>query len=62
MGKNEIGPEAPEIEITPAMIEAGVRALDCWEPYYEVPADVVAEIYKAMERVKAERPEADPPL
>ncbi len=55
--KNHIGdasekeagaPGSEEIEVTPAMIEAGARVFGGYDPRFESPADVVGEIYTAM--------------
>ena len=45
-----------EIEVTPAMIEAGLKALVYFDPGEDPPetwGESVAEIYKAMLRAKA---------
>jgi len=50
----ETGPE-PEIEITPAMIEAGMRALanyDAANWSNEETAAIIEGIYRAMERAR----------
>jgi hypothetical protein len=45
-----------EIEVTPAMIEAGIRALAHFDPGEDPPetwGESVADIYRAMLRAKA---------
>jgi len=44
MGGNEV----PEIEITPAMIEAGVEAYSTMNLFYWEKEDAVEAIYRAM--------------
>ena len=44
-------PEA-DIEITPAMIEAGLEARASWDSRFEEIEGLVIEIYEAMERAK----------
>jgi hypothetical protein len=43
---------ADETEITPAMIEAGVRELASYEPGWDCGSDVVRDIYMAMEKAR----------
>lgn len=43
-----VTPATDEIEVTPEMIEAGIRAMSCWADYDEMAEDV----YVAMERVR----------
>jgi hypothetical protein len=38
----------PEIEVTPEMIEAGVRAFELWDSA-DLPEHIVWSVYKAME-------------
>jgi hypothetical protein len=40
--------ELNEIEVTPAMIEAGVSELARFNPDYEAEADAVVRIFRAM--------------
>jgi len=40
----------PEIEITPAMLKAGVSAFVAYDARFEGPQEAVAEIYTAMRR------------
>jgi hypothetical protein len=49
---DDIGAGAPadEIEITPAMIEAGVKEFCSYDPDLEQARDIVPEIFKAMLR------------
>ena len=56
------GAPADEIEITPAMIEAGVRAFCAYDPDIERPRDVVPDIFRAMmsARVSPEMPNIVP--
>jgi hypothetical protein len=46
---------APEIEVTPAMIEAGVLAWSQGDAEFEPVSDIVTKIYRAM-RKAARRP------
>lgn len=43
---------ANEIEITPAMIEAGTRALERFSPFFETDAMGVSSIYRAMRQLE----------
>ncbi len=44
-----------EIEVTPEMIEAGIRELFGFDPEWESGAEVVERIYAAMGRVGGNR-------
>ncbi len=44
----EVDPSGDGIEITPEMIEAGVREFCAYDPRFENPREVVVEIWKAM--------------
>jgi len=46
---------APEIEITPEMVEAGVLALSEYSSFFDLPADGVEKIYRAMEAARLDR-------
>jgi hypothetical protein len=46
-----------EVEITPEMIEAGVRAFCGYDARFEGPADIVTEIFDAMRRASFPCPE-----
>jgi hypothetical protein len=53
LGENKYASEAEaedEIEITPAMIEAGISELSRYNPDYESKDEAVARIYEAMFR------------
>jgi hypothetical protein len=45
--------EQHEIEITPEMIEAGVRAFLNYDSRFEEPADCVTDIFTAMMATRA---------
>jgi hypothetical protein len=45
---HEAGAPGNEIEITPEMIEAGVREFCAYDPRFEGPGDVVVAIWGAM--------------
>lgn len=47
-GKNAPEAGAPEIEITPAMIEAGVLAWSEGDSEFEPVTEIVARIYRVM--------------
>jgi hypothetical protein len=49
---------APEVEITAAMLRAGVREFCAYDPDLERPADIVPEIFKAMLRARSSVVEA----
>lgn len=50
MDSNRPLPPEPEIEITPAMLEAGLEALSNYDPSdsYELAEETVAAIFEAM--------------
>jgi len=53
METNKIADEAiDKIEVTPAMIEAGKKALAAYSPYYDLEEDGVRRIYLAMVSAK----------
>jgi hypothetical protein len=45
--------DAPEIEITPAMIEAGVEAFCAFDRFYDTRAEIVAGVFRAMEAARS---------
>jgi hypothetical protein len=44
---------APEIEVTPAMIEAGVEAFCAFDRFYDTRAEIVAGVFRAMEAARS---------
>ncbi len=42
------GGESPKVEVTPAMIDAGIRSYLSWDHLEDSPGEIVAEIYSAM--------------
>ncbi len=51
MGKSD-SETAPEIEITDAMMKAGILAYSNWDRRFEDSECLVYEIYEAMEKAK----------
>ena len=47
--------QIPEIEVTPEMVEAGVRAAAQWDPRFEEPAGLVEQVYEAMELARRQK-------
>ncbi len=39
---------APEIEITPAMLDAGIEAMAAFERDYEIRSEIIAAVFQAM--------------
>jgi hypothetical protein len=48
-----------EIEVTPAMIEAGIEALGGFDPEYEIIREAAIRIYRSMEIAKRRRTSSD---
>jgi hypothetical protein len=46
------GAPADEMEITPEMIAAGLRAFGEWDSRIEEPAGLVIEVYRAMREAR----------
>ena len=44
-----------EVEITPEMIEAGIREMVRYDPRFDRLEDAVADIYETMERARRKR-------
>ena len=47
--------EQDKRDITPEMVEAGVLALSEYSSFFDVPADGVEKIYRAMEAARLDR-------
>lgn len=48
----EAGAPEIEIEITPAMIEAGAEVVSTYSPHNTTALEIAAETYAAMERIR----------
>ncbi len=48
--------EKEEIEITPAMIEAGIEALSLFKPSEDSASQIVKEVFLAMSRISESQP------
>lgn len=49
-----MGKSAQEREVTEAMKAAGERQLALCNPYFEDERDIVCQVYRAMERARAQ--------